>query len=1113
MATLALGLAGAGIGAVTGVGAGAGWLLGTTLGRVMFPEKGSASSATRLTDLNVTGASYGAAIPRLYGTMRLAGNIIWAGELRSEAVTSSSGGGKGGAGGSSQVTGYNYFTSFAVAICEGEVSNLLKIWADGEVIYDAGAEGDVIASDVRFRFYPGDEEQLPDSIIEAAEGEDNTPAYRGLCYLVFDDLPLRAFGNRIPNIEVLVTTDGIGAYPLTDSEIASVNAGSFAYDAERGLVYSYEVVGGVDTVRKIDALTLDELATAEVETEFPRLPDAAIGFSRDRKGNFWIGTGAALLAGRQIHHVNGETMQLNDSADLPSGVGAITHSTDIINPLTGAQFQVAGSQQNYQVVIFDGALEVVDSITTSSRVSTGAVTDADEVAWVAMSGWATGPVFSDLEIVRVSVFGSPGVSGTEYSVESEIFTIATADLTPLGGTGSETNNITRLVAYLPASDELLFQNDYRILKWSTRTHEITASRDVSDLSGSLSLVHTHNGSEIVFISAGRYAVYLSAETLAERERVDLYDFDGVSASVNGVYDAATDSMFVFNSSFGVKRLFLRRASGAGAELADIVSDLCELGRLTETDVDVSALAGSIPGYLVSRPMSIAEALTPLSDYAFFDAVESGDVLKFLPRNQADSGVTITDEEMIAPPALRRLQESELPERISLSYLASDAGYQIGTQMEKRAFRPVATMFGRNQIARDLPMALTADLARQAAAKTLYSAWAERQTVSASLPLKYLALDPADVLSLEINGAASSARLMQSHFGADMTIETEAVTLSPLSYDAGETGDAGSGYEQVLIRKGSYAELFLLDLPLLRDQDATAGNGSRFYFAMDGYQSGWTGGTLYSAFDEDSYQVEGAISNEAVWGVTLTALADTEAPFQTDESSTLDIRFVSGGDELESINTSALLNGGNALLVGAEIIQFADVSENADGSYRLSTLLRGRRGTEGATGSHRVGERAILLRSGDIGGGFTAINTIDMPRRWKAVVAGRLIEEVSPTIKALTGNDLKPYAPVHITGERDGGDLSLSWQRRTRVGGGSLSGGVPLSEASERYELVFPHNGESVSKYVSDATEYIYELADFNADFGVSEVAVPELSLTLYQLSETIGRGFPATEII
>lgn len=1113
MATLALGVVGAGIGAVTGVGAGAGWLVGTTLGRVLFPEDSGSASGPRLTDLKITGASYGASIPKVYGTLRLAGNIIWTSGLRTETVTSGGGGGKGGAGSSSSTTGYRYSSSFAVALCEGEMAAILKIWADGEVIYDAGAAGEVIAADLRFRFYGGTEDQLPDSIIEATEGADNVPAYRGLCYLVFDDLPLGPFGNRIPNIEVLVTAEGLGAHPLTDSEIAAVSASSLAYDPIRGLAFSYEVSGGVDLVRKIDAVTLDELANADIGSDFPRLLDGARGFCRDRKGRFWIGTGAALLAGRQIHRLDGDALALTDSADLPAGVGAVTFSTDIVSPLTGAQFQVFGSQQSYQVVVVDEGLEVIEVIDTASRVCTGAVTDAAEVAWVAMSGWATGPQVSDLEIVALSIFGVQGVGGTEYQATSEIHTIAAADLTPLGGTGSETNTITDLVAYLPTSNELVFQNDYRLFKWSMTSALITVSRDVADLSGTLSLVDTNNGSELVFVSAGRYAVYLSAETLEERERVDLYQFEGVSTSVRGIYDAATDSLLAFNADFGVKRLFLRRQSGQSADLAAIVADLCSRAGLSPSDFDVEALDAEIPGYVINRSMSVADALTPLSHYGFFDCRESGYKLGFIPRNQSASGITIADADMLAPPEFRRLQESELPERISLSYLAADAGYQVGTQSEKRAFKPVSTMFGRNQLARELPMALTADQARQAAAKTLYAAWAERQTLGVSLPIKFLGLDPADVASVTVGSGVTPARLMQSHFGADMTLEAEAVTLAPLAYSSGLVGDAGAGYDQVLIRRGTYAELFLLDLPLLRDRDATAGSGSRFYFAMDGYQSGWSGGALYSAFDGESYELEGKVASEVVWGVALSPLAGTSSPWQTDNASTVDIRFINGADALESITPAALLNGGNALLLGNEIMNFADVTVNADGSYRLSTLLRGRRGTEGAIGTHKAGERALLLRTADIGGGFSPLSDIDRPRYWKAVGGGRLIEEVPAEIKTLTGADLKPYAPVQITGERTEAGLTLSWQRRTRVGGGSLSGVVPLSEASERYELVFAYDGGSVSKFVSDVTSYLYGLDTFNADFELSEIAVPELSLTLYQLSETIGRGFPATEII
>ena len=53
-----------------------------------------------------------------------------------------------------------------------------------------------------FRLHPGNEDQLPDPLIEAIEGE--APAYRGTAYVVFENLDLTPYGNRIPqfNFEV-----------------------------------------------------------------------------------------------------------------------------------------------------------------------------------------------------------------------------------------------------------------------------------------------------------------------------------------------------------------------------------------------------------------------------------------------------------------------------------------------------------------------------------------------------------------------------------------------------------------------------------------------------------------------------------------------------------------------------------------------------------------------------------------------------------------------------------------------------------------------------------------------------------------------------------------------
>jgi hypothetical protein len=59
----------------------------------------------------------------------------------------------------------------------------------------------------QFRFYGGGEEQAKDPFMVARSGDANTPAYRGMCYLFFEHMPLMDFGNRIPTITAEVTTD------------------------------------------------------------------------------------------------------------------------------------------------------------------------------------------------------------------------------------------------------------------------------------------------------------------------------------------------------------------------------------------------------------------------------------------------------------------------------------------------------------------------------------------------------------------------------------------------------------------------------------------------------------------------------------------------------------------------------------------------------------------------------------------------------------------------------------------------------------------------------------------------------------------------------------------
>ncbi|KAB2876820.1 MAG: hypothetical protein F9K38_13540, partial [Pseudorhodoplanes sp.] len=212
MASLVLTVAGYAVGGP--IGALVGSFAGSFIDRKLFAPSpaniDNIQEGPRLTDLFVTSASEGAPILRVIGRMRVSPQIIWATNFRevvevsTQTQTSSGGGGgKGGGGGggggpstvTTKTTTYLYFVSFALGLCEGPIVGIGGVWADGKPLD---------MSQYTFRLYKGDETQGPDPKIAAVEGSGRVPGFRGLAYLVFEEMPLEKFGNRIPQITVEV---------------------------------------------------------------------------------------------------------------------------------------------------------------------------------------------------------------------------------------------------------------------------------------------------------------------------------------------------------------------------------------------------------------------------------------------------------------------------------------------------------------------------------------------------------------------------------------------------------------------------------------------------------------------------------------------------------------------------------------------------------------------------------------------------------------------------------------------------------------------------------------------------------------------------------------------
>ena len=208
MARIVLTVAGNVIGnlLLPGLGAAIGGAIGAYVGGVVDSQlfgktQNNVVTGPRLQDLRVQSSGYGSVIPRVYGKARLSGNVIWMRGFDEETRTQTQtvgGGGKGVGGGGRQTTTtvtYVYFCDVAVALCEGPIAGIGKMFADGNAI---GSEHYAAR-----RIYLGDASQSADPLIAATEGL--APAYRGLAYVVLERFAITPFGNRLPNFSFELT--------------------------------------------------------------------------------------------------------------------------------------------------------------------------------------------------------------------------------------------------------------------------------------------------------------------------------------------------------------------------------------------------------------------------------------------------------------------------------------------------------------------------------------------------------------------------------------------------------------------------------------------------------------------------------------------------------------------------------------------------------------------------------------------------------------------------------------------------------------------------------------------------------------------------------------------
>lgn len=556
------------------------------------------------------------------------------------------------------------------------------------------------------------------------------------------------------------------------------------------------------------------------------------------------------------------------------------------------------------------------------------------------------------------------------------------------------------------------------------------------------------------------------------------------------------------------RLFLGRLGNDGVPISDIVTNLCERADITAGELDTTALEDiSCMGYAIFNPQSAQSCLSPLCQAFQFDIIESDFKLKGVPRGGV-SALTIPDQDLGLDTDNKQLTETlnayqDVPKDIQITYVDPALDYQQGKQQR---IRHAKTKKGINQTIINLPFVMSPTDAMQLADKFMWLSELERTTYDTNLwKAFYMLLDPSDIVQFNYEGMTFEMRIAKNSVGKNFAIEVAGVSENASLYLSGLTGAGQDGFNKSHVNAFGPTILFMLDTPLLQDSDTSPTGSSGIYFAGASPVSNFPGYVLYMSSDNQTFDDQATESDQVSYGQCSNTLAAPVSPWVWDHVNTLTVFMASGVPT--STSELNVYNGANGVVVGSEVIQFKTATLNGDGSYTLSNLLRGRRGTEWACGTHVTGERAFFP---NINGGLHRLvmnaSLVGLLRYLKAITLGNDTNSQAAQSLTLQGNDLKPYAPTGIAGSRDGSNnLTLTWVRRTRIGGSfGIAGVAPLSEESEAYSIDIIVSGIVKRTITASTPTASYSAAQQTAD-GITPGN--PVTLKVYQISAVVGRGF------
>lgn len=989
------------------------------------------------------------------------------------------------------------------------------------------------------RIYQGDETQLPDSALEELVGVGLQPGYRGLVYIVLENFDLSRYGNRIPNLEAEILPPPSTPFAFSQDTPPDGSFSTAMADPDGRFGYYWgdkKIVMGVTTwsIIKVD-LSLGEVLqispTINKATNWPDTQD---------------GPPVTSLTGSKLWYWTFNQSDGNNYVMSHDKTTLAVVDTYLFSGSFFAVSQIAVNGDGSMAALYDGANSLLlMNLTTGANSITNLTTvglTGSPSLWLPTFD-ASGHIWFYDDAGNFWRFNVLQSGGTAPAVSAGI---------SINARTNDGSNPGPLSFNPDTGIMTAFSDDNSGDLWAVPIDTVSSTPgSPALLSGIAVTSFTFGNGDLLGWHRGRYLA-VAGQNFGIPDHIGLYDtqtmtvtdYDWSFWGESGAGQEMSSAMANFSGTSVVaidfhdhEAWFFPINASGDVSLADICADVSQRVGMSGADYDYSALAAVFPkGAAVLDRGAARSFLEAMQPAFFYDLTDIGDQVIGSLRSaatlvatipEADLGAIQSGNQLVDKLSTQRNNDLEIPQDLEIQFYDIQHDYLQGSVPARRS-EITQYSSGRNSLS--VPVVMSPGEAANAAERTLYLSWVERESKKTNLPLDYVYLTPVDFVSAVKNSINNFLRLSKLTLNPNMVIDLEGVGEDLGTYSLiapAPLADITSGiYRPQTVNPISAPVLIMVDVAPLRTADVSETGIYAVGSVIDG--GGWDGEQVLESSDNATFNqpTGGVLTGQSSLMQAISVLGYCAAWQTWDRVNTLDVTVINGsiGSATEAavidslaVNLFFISDGAG----GGELFQAATATFLGGQSYRLSDLLRGRFGTEAFIGTAALGQYVTQIISQTKMADITYANSdIGSTRYWKGVNDAPSTNQTAVQTLTMANRRQMPWSPFYMKATRDGsGNITITGLHRMRFKGQPLWS-PPETDSPVKTEIDIFNSFVSPSSVVRTLTDTLtgsgsgitvdaaaftayYSATDQVTDFSSTQA---EIYINGYKISALMGRG-------